>query len=110
METDKLALWKERIKEREGSGLTVEEWCADQQVTKYTYYYWKCRINKAKKTAEEAMPVFAELSPPAIEEENLTEEDSSYLCITWKDFELSICNQKDAIVAAEFFSHLWKLC
>lgn len=46
MDESKRALWEEQFKDQASSGMTVESWCSEHQITRYTYYYWKKRIGK----------------------------------------------------------------
>ena len=47
---DTLENWRAKIKEREASGLTVEEWCKKEGISKNTYYY---RMKKVKESQKE---------------------------------------------------------
>ncbi|KLE15591.1 hypothetical protein [Clostridium sp. C8] len=55
-----LILWKQRIKERKKSGMSVSEWCKINEVSKHKYHYWNNKINKNKKLDNEMD--FAEVS------------------------------------------------
>ena len=37
----KLEQWAKRFRQQASSGLTVKEWCAENNFTIYTYNYWK---------------------------------------------------------------------
>lgn len=43
----KLAEWTEMVKRRKESGLTVREWCKENEVNQKTYYYRLKRIRQA---------------------------------------------------------------
>lgn len=66
--TEDLLLWEERIKERTGSGMTIEEWCKKNEISKHKYNYWNHRINKKQKTNKEM--IFAEITPIISKTEN----------------------------------------
>lgn len=104
MNSEKVARWTERLQTRQTSGLTVEEWCMQNQVTKHTYYYWKRRIKRLQETNEdiESNLVFAEIHRAV--------PSASGLQVAWRDLNLSISNQTDAALAAEFISQLQKRC
>lgn len=55
-----LILWKEIIKERNKSGISVSEWCKINEVSKHKYHYWNNKINKNKKIYNDIE--FAEVS------------------------------------------------
>lgn len=65
-----LARWKEKIADCRGRGMSVEKWCAEQRVSKTTYYRWERelfgKVQKPKDgTALSApVPTFAELPAP----------------------------------------------
>ena len=53
-------LWVERIAECRGSGLSVGEWCRDNEISEKTYYYWQRRLyQQMVSTAEQVS--FAEI-------------------------------------------------
>lgn len=56
-----LLLWEQRIKEKVQAGITVEEWCKKNGVSKHQYKYWNHRVRQKQKPEEEAP--FAEITP-----------------------------------------------
>lgn len=40
----KLTQWVARFQEQAASGLTVEAWCAENNITIHTYNYWKYKL------------------------------------------------------------------
>ena len=106
MNNEKIALWEERIKEKQDSGLSVEEWCQQNQLTKHSYYYWKKRIETInEKTSVGQAVVFAEIS-----KEVTGNTYATPLEVTWRDLSISITGHADAVLAAEFLSQLQKRC
>ena len=54
-------LWVERIAECRGSGLSVREWCRDNEISEKTYYYWQKKLyQQMVSTAEQVS--FAEIT------------------------------------------------
>ena len=43
---EQLNLWRERIKDRESSGLTVKDWCSKNGINPATYASWKTKVKK----------------------------------------------------------------
>ncbi|MFT8316074.1 MAG: hypothetical protein ABF633_17765 [Clostridium sp.] len=41
-----LILWKQRINEKNKSGMSVSEWCKINEISKHKYHYWNNKINK----------------------------------------------------------------
>ena len=57
----RVQLWAERIAECRGSGLSVREWCRDDEISEKTYYYWQKKLyQQMVSTAEQVS--FAEIS------------------------------------------------
>ena len=48
----RLQHWSEIIRERQESGLTVKDYCAQRGISEKTYYYW---LRKLRSAAAEAM-------------------------------------------------------
>lgn len=99
-------LWEERFKEQASSGMTVETWCAQNQITRYTFYYWKQRIRKAKMEPMEKIstaPMFAKLEMPSASGETTTE---ARLIIRWRGFELILSEPNDIPLAMQFIREL----
>ena len=42
--TQRVQIWAERIAECRGSGLSVREWCRDNEISEKTYYYWQKKL------------------------------------------------------------------
>lgn len=53
--------WKQLILDCQNSGMTILDWCAQQGVTKHTYYYWLRRI---REDASHALPAAQEENRP----------------------------------------------
>jgi hypothetical protein len=67
----KAEVWRERIVDCRSSGMTVREWCRENQVCVTTYYRWEREIlgrkpDDASQSQQMApvMPVFATLPAP----------------------------------------------
>jgi hypothetical protein len=67
----KAEVWRERIVNCRGSGMTVREWCRENQVCVTTYYRWEREILGRKpedvsqsQQMDPVMPVFATLPAP----------------------------------------------
>lgn len=41
---DKKLEWEEKIRKQKESGLSVERWCRENQISPHTFYYWKDRL------------------------------------------------------------------
>lgn len=68
----RLTRWNEIFNDREDSGLTIDEYCRQNNLSKNAYYYWlrKCREN----TLSECENAFVELEAPSFKEGSLTKE------------------------------------
>ena len=106
MDESKRQLWEARFEEQANSGMTVDAWCTSKQLNKYTYYYWKQRIRKAKMESMEkdaTTPLFAKLEMPATAAERITEAG---LIIRWRGFELILSDHRDISLATQFIRQL----
>lgn len=66
---ENLLLWEQRINEKNKSGMTTQEWCKKNGISKNKYHYWNNKINKREKNVEEM--TFAEITPILSESDNL---------------------------------------
>ena len=62
----KLSQWNEIFSDRENSGLTIDEYCRQHELSKNAYYYWlrKCR----ESAIAECDNVFAEFVSPSLQD------------------------------------------
>ena len=42
--TEKKIDWKTKIQEQQESGLSINEWCSQNQITKGSFHYWKIQL------------------------------------------------------------------
>jgi len=78
-------LWEQRIYERTKSGLSVSEWCKNNEISKGTYHYWNHKLSKKQKPDNEMS--FAEITPIlSTSEEPIPNSDKS------DDFQISFKN------------------
>ena len=54
-------LWEQIIFERAKSGMSVSEWCNNNEISKNMYHYWNHKLSKKQKPDNEAS--FAEITP-----------------------------------------------
>ncbi|OXS27204.1 MAG: hypothetical protein BI182_04055 [Acetobacterium sp. MES1] len=106
MDESKRQLWEERFEEQATSGMTVDTWCAEKQISKHTFYYWKQRIQKEKMEGNDkntASPLFAKLEMPSASDDRITEAG---LIIRWRGFEMVLSDQRDISLATQFIRQL----
>jgi len=46
--TKELSYWEERITERLQSGMTIDEWCGKNGISKSKYFYWNRKVHKTQ--------------------------------------------------------------
>ena len=63
---DEYLHWQERLANRETSGLSIDEFCADENVSKSTYYRWLQRLKDGIPEAvkEEQALTLADIAEP----------------------------------------------
>ena len=66
--------WMQMIQDQKASGLTIKQWCQENNISQHCYYY---RQQKLRQSAGEALQQFVEIQQPAaathIEKETLTD-------------------------------------
>ena len=82
-----LLLWEQRINERAKSGMSVSEWCKNNEISKSQFHYWNNKISKKQKPDNEI--AFAEITPIL-----LNEEESIKNSAKSDDFEIFFKNIK----------------
>ena len=97
-------VWKERIKACKRSGEKVEKWCAENQISKPTYYYWHRRIKKLEINDQSSYPIFIEIP----NELDLVKKDRSRpeISIAWKDFTIKISDEETIPMLAALINSL----
>ena len=59
--------WTARITACCGSGMTVREWCRENDLSEKTYYYWQRRLfDTLSQQRKCVQPTFAEITPAAM--------------------------------------------
>lgn len=79
----KLEQWAERFRQQASSGLTVKEWCIENNFTIHTYNYWKHLlkqeyVDSALSENHEIVPLSMDYSDSA--ETQLIQHSSMHLC------------------------------
>lgn len=49
---DKIHLWQERLQQQKDSGSTINDWCAQHQLSVPTFYYWQKKLAAPKKQSK----------------------------------------------------------
>ncbi|MBU3191597.1 hypothetical protein K9O30_19825 [Clostridium bowmanii] len=71
-----LLLWKQIINKRTKSGMSVSEWCKNNEISKGKYHYWNHKISEKQNPDNEM--TFAEITPILSNaDEALTNSDKS---------------------------------
>lgn len=62
----RLSEWTARFQEQSKSGLTVKDWCAQNQLSIHSYHYWKRQLKSAYLDAmPDIVPLLPQPLPPA---------------------------------------------
>lgn len=60
----KLNDWASRFADQKASGLSVTDWCKQNNLTEYKYYYWKKLLKE--EAIEQALPDIVPLAMPSV--------------------------------------------
>jgi len=44
-----IAVWEQRISQREQSGLSIAAWCTENKINKGRFHYWNQKLNKIQR-------------------------------------------------------------
>ena len=101
----RLNQWAQQIREcnNRPSGMTVDEWCSANGLTKANYYWRLRKVREALLTVTESVPTFVELKEPEPELEHAVsivpkDENSSKVAAVIKknSYSIEITNQASA--------------
>lgn len=101
----RLNQWAQQIREcnNRPSGMTVDEWCSANGLTKANYYWRLRKVREALLTVTESAPTFVELKEPEPELEHAVsivpkDENSSKVAAVIKknSYSIEITNQASA--------------
>lgn len=106
---ENLLLWEQRINERTKSGMTIEEWCKKNDISKHRYYYWNHRINEKQKSDKKM--TFAEITPILSNTENAISNlaKSDDFQIFFKNMQVTVPANFDQTSLAELMKVLQEL-
>ena len=111
----RLVEWKEKIMECRSSGVSVKQWCSENNVSDVAYYRWEREIfgrsnRQDGLNAAVSEPVFAELPPPNQNPSiNISEPSHLIATLRFEKGELKIYSGADPEVVKTLCSAL-KLC
>lgn len=108
---NEVALWKQRILEREANGQTILEWCMEHNVTKGSYHYWRRQVMKAESfEAEPIVKTSPDTGPVVFAKLERNEPAPSALQVTWQDVKIHLSSIQEARLAAELITSLRRPC
>ncbi|MBW9157681.1 IS66 family insertion sequence element accessory protein TnpA [Clostridium tagluense] len=83
-------LWEQRINERTKSGMSVSEWCKNNEISKSKYHYWNHKLTKNQKPDNEMS--FAEITPilSTADEAILNSDKSNDFQIFFKSIQVTV--------------------
>lgn len=106
---ENLQIWEQRIRERIQGGMTIEEWCKKNKVSKHQYNYWNHRVRALLgKTGEEV--TFADITPVLAEVDTTRHNPvTSDFQIFSKSFQVSVPGKFNPSSLAELMKVLQEL-
>lgn len=106
MKENKISLWRERIADKQASGLKLVDWCTQNQLTKHAYYYWKRKV-EGLESAPAENTLFVEIPSDAGHSRN---PGSPAMQLKWKELSICVTDSHSVSLAAELLAKLLKLC
>ncbi|WP_305816444.1 IS66 family insertion sequence element accessory protein TnpA [Photobacterium leiognathi] len=61
---DKHHLWQERLQQQKDSGNTINDWCAQHQLSVQRFYYWQKKLAAPKKQNKNIIVPLPTIAPP----------------------------------------------
>jgi len=103
---DKFVLWKQRIQIQKASGITVPEWCKQNQLSRHSYYYWHKIVSQEISIAEQiSEPVFVE-----VPKQKQFQHHTHTVTVNWKDSTITLSDKQDINLVADLIHILQKEC
>jgi hypothetical protein len=62
----KLHEWASRFSDQKSSGLTVAEWCKQNNLSEYKFFYWKRQLKE--EAIEQVLPEIVPLAMPSVQD------------------------------------------
>ena len=82
-------LWEQTIYERTKSGMSVSEWCKNNEISKSRYHYWNHKLSKKQESDNEMS--FAEITPILLTNEAIpTPEKNDDFQIFLKNIQVTV--------------------
>jgi len=106
MKSDSITLWQNRIQDRIASGMKVNDWCEQNDISRDAYYYWHRRL---KDRQESKKNIFAKVPSPVLVPQSVPVR-SAEVVISWKSFSISVSDQHAIPMLAELMDRLEKQC
>ena len=104
---DSIALWEDRFQSRKRSGLKVNEWCEQNNISRDSYYYW---FHKLKDTKKRQGGIFTEVRLEPAKVIPAGKVTKPEILIAWKGFSISVTDPQAVPMAAELLCRLEKQC
>lgn len=110
MDQTNLELWEKRMEDIKESGMSVKEWCHQNHFTIHAYHYWRKRIKANRQENYLPAPLFAEVAAEVSKDISQNSNEMTGLLVSFKDLQISISSEEDAILAAVLISQLLGRC
>lgn len=94
------AVWEKRIELCKQSGKRVSNWCEENQVSRYAYYYWHKKL-KSKTIRAKASPVFVEVT-----DKTCAVSSNSEFSINWRDFTIKVADKNSIEMVTKLLKSL----
>ena len=93
----KLTEWASRLSDQKASGLSVSEWCEQNNVSQYQYFYWKRLLKET--IVDQMLPEIVPISIPSVP----TKPDTSEVACTTRASCTSFASNFTSTTCARIF-------
>lgn len=108
---DSIALWKTRIDNCKRSGQKVTDWCVENNLSRFAYYYWHRKITELDASKKKNVSIFAEVSKEDVSKNaNYINTQEPELTISWNEVSITIKDQRAVPMAADLLNRLASSC
>ena len=108
---DPIVLWKTRIASCKSSGKKVANWCEENDLSRFAYYYWHRKITELEASNKKNVSRFAEVTRQEVSKHtNSINIEEPELTISWNGVLITVKDDRAIPMASELLKRLASSC